>query len=242
MTTNQPGTFDDSYQTVPERIALFREKYPHGSLGCLDDAEPYRIETIGERAFIVVTAAAYRTSDDQRPGIGLAWCPFPGTDMYTKDSELMNAQTSAWGRAIVAVLAADAKKIASHEEVRVAEAQRTAPQAPSAATANGTAVRQEEAPQSTDPTAELYNAAVVDEALRLMKAPMTTYEELRDVWQVLSQARLGARRIAPPEGMDADGDGMVPILSAVAFVGKQRKENPPPAAQAELPVNEAAAK
>jgi hypothetical protein len=44
---------------------------------------------------------------------------FPGRTPYTKGSELQNAETSAWGRAIVAVGAADTKKgIASSEEVR----------------------------------------------------------------------------------------------------------------------------
>ena len=38
---------------------------------------------------------------------------------FTKDSELQNAETAAWGRAIVAVLASDTKEgIASREEVR----------------------------------------------------------------------------------------------------------------------------
>jgi hypothetical protein len=51
--------------------------------------------------------------------VGLAWEPVPGKTSYTRDSELQNAETSAWGRAIVAVLAADTKKgIASAEEVQ----------------------------------------------------------------------------------------------------------------------------
>ena len=64
-------------------------------------------------------ALAYRAPDDPMPGIGTAWEPFPGRTPYTRDSELMNAETSAWGRAIVATLAADTNKgIASREEVR----------------------------------------------------------------------------------------------------------------------------
>jgi hypothetical protein len=234
--------YDDDYQSVAERIAIFRTKHPDGSLCALDPAKPFEIVHVGDKVFIAVTAAAYRSPEDPAPGVGLAWQVFPGTDEYTRDNELMIAQTSAWGRAIVAALAADAKKIATKDEVRAAQSNRApANPAPSAASANGTAVKQEEPPQSTDPTAELYNSAVVDEAMRLMKAPTTTYDELRDVWQMLSQARLGARRIDPPPGMDADGDGKVPILSAVAFVGKQRKENAP-AAQTELAVNEKGAK
>ncbi len=79
----------------------------------------------GEDCFIVYAAAAYRTPDDPRPGIGVAWEPFPGRTPYTAASELMNAETSAWGRAILAVLASDSRKgVASREEVRNRVAER----------------------------------------------------------------------------------------------------------------------
>jgi len=116
------------YIDVAERIAEFRTRYPEGSLQPVDPATPYRIETIGDRTFIVYVAAAYRHPDDKRPGIGVAWEPYPGLTPYTRNSELMNAETSAWGRAIVAVLAADAKRgIASLEEVRNRQAEREQP-------------------------------------------------------------------------------------------------------------------
>lgn len=83
-----------------------------GGSGLRDEEEP-NIDV-----FIVYTAAAYRTPDDPRPGIGIAWEPVPGKTPYTADSEMMNAETSAWGRAIIAVGAADSSKIASREEVR----------------------------------------------------------------------------------------------------------------------------
>jgi hypothetical protein len=74
--------------------------------------------TVGERTFLVYIAAAYRHPDDPRPGIGMAWEPFPGRTPYTKDSELMVAETSAWGRAIKAALLDDRSKVASLDEVR----------------------------------------------------------------------------------------------------------------------------
>lgn len=110
------------YNDVASRMREFFEKHPDGRLR---PAAPWRIEAIGDRAFVVYSAAAYRTADDPTPGIGTAWEPFPGRTPYTKDSELMNAETSAWGRAILAVGAADTKKgIASAEEVRNRQAER----------------------------------------------------------------------------------------------------------------------
>ncbi|MFF4417009.1 hypothetical protein ACFYY8_31195 [Streptosporangium sp. NPDC001559] len=116
---------DSGYNEVASRIVEARKKHPEGVFQPLDPAKPYKVETIGEKTFIVYTAAFYRTPDDNRPGIGIAWEPFPGTTPYTRNSELMNAETSAWGRALIAALAADAKKsIASGLEVRNREAER----------------------------------------------------------------------------------------------------------------------
>lgn len=105
----------DDYIDVAERIAEFRAKHPEGSLQqvALDFRE------VNGTWWVIYTAAAYRSPDDQRPGHGTAWEPVPGKTPYTKDSELQNAETAAWGRAIVAVLAADTKRgIASAQEVR----------------------------------------------------------------------------------------------------------------------------
>lgn len=122
---------DSGYNEVAARIVEAREKYPEGSFQPVDPAHPYRIETVGDKTFVVYTAAFYRTPDDPRPGIGVAWEPFPGTTPYTRNSELQNAETSAWGRALIAALAADAKRgIASSLEVRNRTAERQAIQAP----------------------------------------------------------------------------------------------------------------
>lgn len=104
----------DDYVDVAGRIREFREKWPDGSL------QQVKVDMInfGGKDWVVYTAAAYRSQDDQRPGMGTAWEPVPGRTPYTRDSELQNAETAAWGRAIVAVLAADTKKVASADEVR----------------------------------------------------------------------------------------------------------------------------
>jgi hypothetical protein len=119
---------DPTYNEVAARIVEARKKHPDGVLQPLDPANPYKIQEIGDKTFIVYTAAFYRTPDDQRPGIGTAWEPFPGTTNFTRNSELMNAETSAWGRALVAAFAADTKKsIATSLDVRNREAERQRP-------------------------------------------------------------------------------------------------------------------
>jgi hypothetical protein len=109
----------NSYVDVATRLKKLRENHPNASLQPLDPANPYRVQTIGDQTFIVYVAACYRSPDDQRPGIGTAWEVFPGKTNYTRGSELQNAETSAWGRAIVAALAADTRRgVASQEDVR----------------------------------------------------------------------------------------------------------------------------
>lgn len=122
------NSFAKDYIDVASRIKTFREKHPEGCLRPFDPAEPVKIISIGDKTYLQYVAAAYRSPDDERPGIGVAWEAFPGRTPFTKDSEAMVAETSAWGRAIVAVLAADTKKgIASAEEVQAAQARTAAP-------------------------------------------------------------------------------------------------------------------
>lgn len=118
----------DGYVDVAERIVEFRAKHPDGSLQPANLDQPYTVQDIGGQTFIVVVAAAYRDKDDQRPGIGMAYEVFPGKTNFTRGSELQNAETSAWGRAIVATLAADTKRgVSSAEEVRNRQAEREQP-------------------------------------------------------------------------------------------------------------------
>ena len=111
--------FAEDYVDVATRIHEFREKHPEGTLQPACPEEPIRVVTVGDKTFLQYTAAAYRSPDDPRPGIGIAWEPIPGQTPFTKDSEAMVCETSAWGRALIAVGAADAKRgIASANEVR----------------------------------------------------------------------------------------------------------------------------
>lgn len=119
------SNFAADYVDVAERIRLFRDLYPEGSLRPASLERPFWIEdvpNVGPR--LVYVAAAYRHPEDPAPGIGSAWEPLPGKTPYTRDSELMVAETSAWGRAIVAALAADTKRgVASADEVRARRAE-----------------------------------------------------------------------------------------------------------------------
>jgi hypothetical protein len=104
----------DEYVDVAARITQFYERFPEGRLTRL--GEPKLME-VGSKLFVLYTAKAYRTPDDPVPAIGTAWEPFPGPTQFTRDSELMNAETAAWGRAIIAA-GIPSKKIASSDEVK----------------------------------------------------------------------------------------------------------------------------
>lgn len=114
----------EGYVDVPARIRAFADKYPEGSL-----SSDWTVVELGEKTYIVVTARAYRNPTDPQPGIGHAAELYPGKTPYTRDSELMNAETSAWGRAIQA-LGFDFGKVASVEEVKAARSRQEAPRKP----------------------------------------------------------------------------------------------------------------
>lgn len=124
MSQQRKGGFDygkTDYVEVAERVQQFYARFPDGSL---DTEWPPEVIRIGNGEFIAVKALAYRNPDDTRPGVGVAWEPVPGTTSFTKNSELMNAQTAAWGRAIAALGFATKGSLASHEEVRNRQAER----------------------------------------------------------------------------------------------------------------------
>lgn len=104
----------DDYVDVAQRIHDFYERYPGGRLTM---GSPPQVMEIGGKPYIWYHARAYRDAEDVFPGDGWAAEPVPGPTLFTKDSELMNAETAAWGRAIVA-LGFSTKKIASAQEVK----------------------------------------------------------------------------------------------------------------------------
>jgi hypothetical protein len=97
------------YVQVSDRIAAFYAKHPAGSIQS-------EIVTLNEK-LVVVKAWAYRDADDARPGIGHSSLQIPGTTPYTRGSEVENAETSAWGRAIAALGFEVRKGIATRDEI-----------------------------------------------------------------------------------------------------------------------------
>lgn len=58
------------------------------------------VRNLGERAYIEVAVTVHRDPDDTHPVTAHAWEPWPGRTPFTRDSEMMNAATSALGRAL----------------------------------------------------------------------------------------------------------------------------------------------
>lgn len=88
--------FDMSdYVDVATRVKLLIEKYPNASIKCT----PPAVEHIADRAFIAVSCLIEVNDGSGREARASAWEPFPGRTPYTRDSEAMNAETSAVGRA-----------------------------------------------------------------------------------------------------------------------------------------------
>jgi hypothetical protein len=167
---------DDSYIEVKDRILEFRAKYPEGRLAIkevrmvdvpasflpgktLRNGNKIPDQIVPPQSYVMVIAQAFRTPDDAAPGEGSAWEPIPGRTPYTRDSEVQNAETSAWGRALIALGAADATKgIASAHEVKTRqythetwENATPAEQGAMPARAAGGAVRAKKAADETTP-------------------------------------------------------------------------------------------
>ena len=105
----------DDYVPVNDRIAAFKETFPEG---CLQSEITHLTEGL-----VVVKAYAFRTPDDRTPGVGHSSLEIPGKTTFTRGSEIENAETSAWGRALAALGFEVKKGVASREEVRGKQAE-----------------------------------------------------------------------------------------------------------------------
>jgi hypothetical protein len=102
-----------NYVDVPTRFAMALERWPELRLV---ENRP-EVITLGDKTFIAVTVQAWRTPDDPIPAQATAWEPMPGLTPFTKNSEMMNASTSATGR-VLGLMMSFGPKMASAEEVR----------------------------------------------------------------------------------------------------------------------------
>jgi hypothetical protein len=132
-----------NYVDVPTRFAAALERWPE--LRIIENRPEVII--IGDKTFISVTMQAWRTPDDPVPAQATCFEPFPGKTSFTRDSEQMNASTSALGR-VLGLMMSFGPKMASAEEVR--NRQQTSTPA--------TLVRQPEKPRTASLGANATNA------------------------------------------------------------------------------------
>jgi hypothetical protein len=124
MTTqNKNQTWNPEYVRVAERIQEFFQKYPAGII------EPTFMnrETFKEDGFIIVETKVWRDQTDGRATVGNGWCTFPGLTNFTRNSELMNAETTSVGRALAMLGLLVNRGMASLEEVNMANQNENAP-------------------------------------------------------------------------------------------------------------------
>jgi len=102
-----------NYVDVPTRFAMALERWPE--LRIIENRP--EVVTVGDKTFIAVTVQAWRTPDDPISCQATAWELIPGLTPFTKNSEMMNASTSALGR-VLGFMMSFGPKMASAEEVR----------------------------------------------------------------------------------------------------------------------------
>ena len=103
----------DNYVDVPTRLRMALEK--HADLRIQESQPVFR--EVNDKLYIEIRCTVWRDKDDTLPVIAYCWEPFPGTTPYTRDSEQMNASTSALGRALGMMGFGIEHKMASKQEV-----------------------------------------------------------------------------------------------------------------------------
>jgi hypothetical protein len=134
--SNKPNL--DGYVDVAQRLRLALLAHPN--LRIVESAP--EIRHVGDRAFLEVNVTVWRNEDDAQPVNAHAWEPFPGRTPFTRDSEMMNAATSALGRALGYMGFGIDRGISTADEIRHRQ---DTPDAP---------YRPVEAPVSADPVSD----------------------------------------------------------------------------------------
>ena len=103
----------DNYVDVPTRLRMALDKHPDLRI---QESQP-TFREVNTKLYIEIRCTVWRDKDDPLPVIAYCWEPFPGTTPYTRDSEQMNASTSALGRALGMMGFGIEHKMASKQEV-----------------------------------------------------------------------------------------------------------------------------
>lgn len=96
MGTAMTGVNLAGYVDVATRRRLAVERWP--DLRIVEGLP--EIVTVADSTFVQVTVTVYRDPTDPMPTRATVWERLPGRTPYTRDSEVMNAATSALGRAL----------------------------------------------------------------------------------------------------------------------------------------------
>ena len=124
----------DNYVDVPTRLRMALEKHPDLRI---QESQP-TFREVNTKLYIEIRCTVWRDKDDPLPVIAYCWEPFPGTTPYTRDSEQMNASTSALGRALGMMGFGIEHKMASKQEVLARQAPPTVTQEPATYPDGGT--------------------------------------------------------------------------------------------------------
>jgi hypothetical protein len=201
------------YVPVNERISAFYEQHPDGSL------QSEIVELTTDR--VTVKAYAYRSDADPRPGIGHSSLAIPGSTSFTKGSEIENAETSAWGRAIAALGFEVKRGLATAEEVRNKQPDRDERADPARrgsrrpATTPGPVQRTPEEQQLLNELlatgATISQMELMADALGIPKGGHATADQLREMLRRMTQPGSGVPdRDVPPAPAGGGGGSSVP--------------------------------
>lgn len=115
------------YVDVSTRLRLALAQFPDLRVS---ESDPV-VVTAGDAMFVQVTTTVWRTPDDPIPCRASAWEKTPGRSAFTRDSEMMNASTSALGRALGLMGFGIVASIASEDEVQLRTGDRSGGAQPS---------------------------------------------------------------------------------------------------------------
>lgn len=103
----------NGYVLVQDRLKMALDRFPNLRV---QETDVRPVEIAGQ-TFISVTMTVYREPGDDLPAVATAYEVFPGRTPFQKGSEMMNASTSALGRALGFMGFGISKSIASADEV-----------------------------------------------------------------------------------------------------------------------------